>query len=82
MTERMELEEKNNKRVVSGYTYFCPALILFFVLGVIDISIFQDAISSIILFGIFALFFFMNLKEEREAIECIENLLSNNNYVQ
>ena len=76
---KFKIKEKSNKRTVSGYTYFCPILMLFFVFGLLDISVFQDVISSILLFGVFALFFFMNLKEEREAIECIENLLSENN---
>ena len=75
---KFKIKQKNNKRIVSGYTYSCPILILFFILGLLDIITIQDTISSIFLFGIFALFFFFNLKDERETIKCIKELLSDN----
>ena len=73
---KFKIKQKNNKRLVSGYTYFCPIFWLFLFLGIFDITIFQDAISSILLFGTFVLFFLFNSKDERNAIECIKNLLS------
>ena len=67
----VKIKEKNGKRIVSGYTYFCPILIIVLLIAVVELITIQDALGFILIFVVFAVLFMSTIKEENELIECV-----------
>ena len=71
----IKIKEKNGKRIVSGYTYFCPILIILLLIAVVDLITVQDILGFILIFVVFAVLFMSKIKEENELIECVRRVL-------
>ena len=71
----IKIKEKNGKRIISGYTYFCPVLIILLLIAVAELIIVQDIPAFIIVFAVCAVLFMSKIKEEKELIECVTLLI-------
>ena len=70
----IKIKEKSGKRIVSGYTYFCPILIILLLIAVVDLITVQDILGFILIFVVFAVLFMSKIKEENELIECVRKI--------
>ena len=70
----IKIKEKNGKRIVSGYTYFCPILITLLLIAVVDLITVQNILGFILIFVVFAVLFLSKIKEENELIECVRQI--------
>lgn len=70
----IKIKEKNGKRIVSGYTYFCPILIILLLIAVVDLITVQDILGFILIFVVSAVLFLSKIKEENELIECVRQI--------
>ena len=71
----IKIKEKNGKTIVSGYTYFCPLLIILLIISVVNIITIQNIPGCVLTFVVFAVLFMSKIKEENELIECIRRVL-------
>lgn len=69
----IKVKDNGENRIISGYVYFCPILILAFIVGVLDIIFAEDIAVFMLVFIVCFGLFIANLKEEKEMIECIKN---------
>ena len=72
----VKIKKKNGKRLVQGYTYYCPILVFVLLIGLFDIIFAEDILAFIIIFTVCAVLFVSKTKEENESIECLKLLLS------
>ena len=69
-------QNKREKRIVQGYTYYCPILVFVLLIGLFDIIFAEDILAFIIIFTVCAVLFVSKTKEENELIECVKRLLT------
>lgn len=72
---KVKIKEKNGKRIVRGYTYFCPTLTLALLIGFGQILFDEDILAFIFIGIICTVLLVSSLKEENEIIECVKKLL-------
>lgn len=71
-----KISEKNGKRIVQGYTYFCPLLVIGLLIGLLEIIFVKDLLAFAIICVISVVLFMSKCKEENELTECVKRLLS------
>lgn len=71
----IKIKEKNGKRIVQGYTYFCPLLIIGLLIGLVEIIFVKDFLAFALILIICTVLFVSKIKEENEMIECVKRLL-------
>ena len=71
----IKIKEKNGKRIVKGYTYYCPLLIIGLLIGLLEIIFAQDILAFILISVVCAVLFMSKIKEENELIECVRRIL-------
>ena len=71
----IKIKEKNGKTIVSGYTYFCPLLIILLIISVVNIITIQNIPGFVLTFVVFTVLFMSKIKEENELIECVRRIL-------
>lgn len=69
----VKIKEKNGKRIIEGYTYFCPLLTIALLLGGITILLATDILAFFLLFVICSVLFISTHKEENTVIQWIKN---------
>ena len=60
----IKIKEKNGKRIVKGYTYYCPLLIIGLLIGLLEIIFVQDILAFILISVVCAVLFMSKIKEE------------------
>ena len=70
----IKIKEKNGKRKIEGYTYFCPLLIIALFIGLINIVFVEDVLAFAIIFVICSVLLASIIKEESKMIEQIKIL--------
>ena len=68
----IKIKEKNGKRIISGYTYFCPILVILLLIALLELISIQDIPAFILILVVFSVLFASKIKEENELIECIK----------
>lgn len=71
---RAKIKEKNGKRMVYGYTYFCPSLVLGLLLGLLEIVFVKDILAFVMIVSVCSVFFLSKGKEESEMIAWVKRL--------
>ena len=72
----VKIKEKNGKRIVQGYTYYCPVLVFGLLIGLLEVVFVKDILAFILVFTVCAVLFFSKIKEENELIECVKRLIA------
>ena len=62
----VKIKEKNGKRIVKGYTCYCPLLIIGLLIGLLEIIFVQDMLAFILISVVCAVLFMSKIKEENE----------------
>ncbi|MBQ8393611.1 MAG: hypothetical protein IJX51_07570 [Clostridia bacterium] len=70
----IKIKEKNGKRIIQGYTYFCPILAILLLIALIDLITVQDILAFILILVVCTVLFVSKIKEENELIECIKRI--------
>ena len=72
----VKIKEKNGKRIVQGYTYYCPVLVFGLLIGLLEVVFVKDILAFILVFTVCAVLFLSKIKEENELIECVKRLIA------
>ena len=72
----VKIKEKNGKRIVQGYTYYCPVLVFGLLIGLLGVVFVKDILAFILVFTVCAVLFVSKIKEENELIECVKRLIA------
>ena len=72
----VKIKEKNGKRIVQGYTYYCPVLVFGLLIGLLEIIFVKDFLAFVVIFTVCTVLFMSKIKEENESIECLKRLLA------
>jgi len=72
----VKIKEKNGKRIVQGYTYYCPVLVFGLLIGLLEVVFVKDILAIILAFTVCAVLFLSKIKEENEMIECVKRLIA------
>ena len=72
----VKIKEKNGKRIIEGYTYYSPFLVIGLLIGLLELIFVQDFLAFIILITVCGVLLFSKFKEENELIEHLKKLLS------
>ena len=72
----VKIKEKNGKRIVQGYTYYCPLLVFGLLIGFLEMIFVKDTLAFIGIFAICAVLFMSKIKEENQLIECVKLLIA------
>ena len=72
----VKIKEKNGKRIVQGYTYYCPVLVFGLLIGLLEVVFVKDILAIILGFTVCAVLFLSKIKEENELIECVKRLIA------
>ena len=72
----IKIKEKNGKRKIKGYTYFCPPLMIALLIGLINIVFAEDILAVAIILVICSVLLASIIKEENKMMEQIKILLS------
>ena len=70
----IKIKEKNGIRIVQGYTYFCPLLIIGLLIGLIEIIFVKDFLAFALILIICTVLFVSKSKEENEIIGCLRRM--------
>ena len=72
----VKIKEKNGKRIVQGYTYYCPVLVFGLLIGLLEIIFVKDFLAFVVIFTVCTVLFMSKIKEENESIECLKRLFA------
>lgn len=71
----IKIKEKNGERIISGYTYFCPILIILLLVAFVDLFTVPDMPGFLFVSVICAILLVSKIKEEHELIACVKKIL-------
>ncbi len=70
----VKIKEKDGKRYICGYTFFCPLLTIVLLLGLIGILFMKDILAFALIFVICSVVFISSHKEETTIIQYLKKI--------
>ena len=72
----VKIKEKNGKRIVQGYTYYCPVLVFGLLIGLLEVVFVKDILAFILVFTVCAVLFVSKKKRRKRTDRMCETLNS------